>query len=72
MKTTAGRLDYVISLFESGCLCNCNEYDDIFDEDRNVVAAEIRHKLNCEGRLKARELLLETSEYDTEDTNGEV
>lgn len=60
-KTPAARIDMVVDLFLSGNLCDCSEIDEVFDEDRNVIGTEIRHKKTCVGRLKARELLTDES-----------
>lgn len=55
--TKKERIEEIIALYQSGCLCDCTEYDEILDEDRNIIDVELRHKINCVGRLKAQALV---------------
>lgn len=60
--STQDKLDMVIELFRRGLLCQCDEYDDIYDEDRNIIDQELRHIRDCEGRAKAQAMLNETEQ----------
>lgn len=62
----AGKLDMVISLYSDGFLCKCDKYDEVIEEGAHgqVYRKELRHKRNCEGRIKAQELLNDESLND--------
>lgn len=53
----AGRLDMVMKLYQSGLLCSCNQYDEIYDEETGTHTKEIRHYRDCMGRLKVQEMI---------------
>lgn len=63
---SAAKLDVVLSLYSDGFLCKCNNYEEVIEEGvyGQVYRKELRHKRNCEGRIKAQELLNDESLND--------
>jgi hypothetical protein len=56
VETSAGKISMITELFIHGMLCKCCQYDEVENGD-GTYSKEIRHEINCEGKIKARELL---------------